>query len=205
MKTENYNKEHAKDIIERRIKVDRHVAHCEQIEGLYDELFSRYEMCQNCETKVSLVLADIANLDETIPAEQLDQLMSNLCNRIMNMTRSADVVVNFGMNGFAVLLVDCDQYSAAKVCQRFKETIHKVFFLNHQYAKDLEFNFGIADDHMLGEKGAYKLIEDAQSTLGYANNLGNGAIVRASDLSPMSCDDIHPEHFVIGETKHTDK
>ena len=61
MKTENYNKEHARDIIERRIKVDRHVAHCEQIEGLYDELFSRYEMCQNCETKVSLVVADIAN------------------------------------------------------------------------------------------------------------------------------------------------
>ncbi len=199
MSQTNISVESASAVINRQIHIDREVAHCHNIDEIVSSLSERYEMCTLLNTKVSLVFAHLSNFDELgLSLEAVDDFMSILARSMLKLTRSADVVIKYGQNHLIVLLVACDQFNAAKVCQRFKDAIHRTGFLSHKFAKDFEFDFGIAEDVPNYNHTIDKLVEEAYGALNIANSCGSGAVIRRADMEGGRSS-LPREHFVEGE------
>jgi len=172
---------------------------CEQIEELSIVFYGQTSVCMQMDVPVALVLVEIANFDDLKTANHnaAGVLVNEIAHQLLSAVRGHDVIAQYNGRYIAILLVDADQIVGGKVCQRIKECIHKYSYL-HKGGGSIELHFGVSDD----SEGKYteieKMIFSAAQALNVAHQLGDGVIVRVSDLDPVK--EISPrEHFFPGD------
>jgi len=178
------------------------IQYCANLTYLPRALLRGFESAQDHNLTVALALVEIANYGalETIHGEQEANMMAwAMGQAIRDAARPEDIVIRCGKDLFAVLLMNSSELVAARACQRYKEALHKWCYLQHNLDPEPEFAFGCSDHEPRVDANVEKLIRSAETTLGVATNLGDGACVRCFDLTDLSKTLTIPGHFQIGD------
>ncbi len=175
-----------------------HVGEC--IEELSSVFIDQLNSCREIDVPVALLLIEVTNFDELGSDGNepgAEEVVNEIARSLLKVLRGQDIVIQYGKRYIAAMLVDADQIVGARICQRIKECIYRYSYFHHA-AGAIEVVFGVSDNSESRYAEIEPLMFSAARALNVALGLGDGAIVRTSDLDQTT--DMHSrEHFLPGD------
>lgn len=181
-----------------RIVHEQQILYCDEEWQIAQLLQDEFNSAKVRVMPVTLIIAECENYFEMLQdrsKKELDIELQQLAESFSLVLRSTDRIVRTGHGLFAIILYNVDQYAGASLCQVLKEALRKFIYFKSQIHP--KYGFAVADIVCNEDATVEKLIASARSALRQAENLGEGAIVRSSDLRQSW--QRHPsQHFGIG-------
>jgi hypothetical protein len=183
----------------------RTIFHCDDEDGAFTILEEQFNCAKYRGMAIGLIIADCANYDEMVSANSPSQVnitLQQLGEIFAQAVLAEDVIVAAPKGRFYVLTYGADQFAAANLCQILKEGMRRFTFFKCGLNPKPHYDFAVADDRVCETLPA--LFEHASRALKFAEKLGEGAVVRSSDLH-HTWGKRPREHFGLGEIWLKDK
>lgn len=130
---------------------------------------------------ISTVLIEVSDDNAELSRKKLKGALQDLAQVIRSTLNDGDIVVKYGKEKYAVLLLNVDEVSAGKLCHRIKEAMHLHWFLKQKLTTHLTVEFAIAQHDLYGGNDFAEMIFGNEKNIHLARALGDGAIVTRTD------------------------
>jgi two-component system cell cycle response regulator len=153
---------------------------CHTRQYLLEVLEPQIEASRMFNFPLSVALIEIAHFRQirfTFGDKIADKILAETAKTIKSRVRSSDLLVRFGSESFALLLLHANRLGAEIVCKRVRDLIAHHPFDGRDSSLVLAANFGAADQLPEFDCAGKELLSRAELALEKASRSGGGAII----------------------------
>jgi two-component system, cell cycle response regulator len=137
---------------------------------------------------VSLIVCQLTNCRQsrfTFGDQLADSMLIEVASCMKSLLRKSDLVIRYGDDAFAVLLLHADEIGAATVARRLKSAVLKVSISEGSTEIITAASFGVGTSMPEDAEGRNELISKVELAIREAQCRGAGSVVCASELKSV--------------------